>query len=112
MRWTGQYALDSRAFHNSPTPGFAPFLIGTAVAFSMLSMARAAESPQELLAAGRVDQALQILDRQIQAAPTAEAYNLLCRAHFELGAWNSGISACEKATALATYYGLFYFWLV
>src|ERR1700688_3167031 len=111
MRWTGQYALHSRAFHNTTTAGFAHFLIGTSLAFSMLSMARAAESPQELLAAGSVDQALQILDRQIQAAPTAEAYNLLCRAHFELGAWNSGIPACEKATALAPDNGLYHLWL-
>lgn len=111
MSWTGPYALHSRAFRSTTAVGFARFLIGTSLALSILSMARAAESPQELLAAGRVDQALQILERQIQSAPTAEAYNLLCRAHFELGAWNSGIPACEKAAALAPDNGLYHLWL-
>src|ERR1035441_7966496 len=60
----------------------------------------AAQTPQDLLAAGRVDQALQTLEQQIHTAPTAEAYNLLCRAHFELGAWDAGIRACEKAGSL------------
>src|ERR1700722_3353835 len=71
----------------------------------------AADTPQELLAAGRVDQAIQILEQQIQSAPTAEAYNLLCRAHFELGAWDAGIPACEKAVALAPDHGLYHLWL-
>src|SRR5580693_2151018 len=71
----------------------------------------AADTPQELLAAGRVDQAIQILEQQIQSAPTAEAYNLLCRAHFELDAWDSGIPACEKAVALAPSNGLHHLWL-
>src|ERR1700690_3768603 len=43
----------------------------------------AAQTPEALLAAGRVDQAMQTLEQQISTAPTAEAYNLLCRAHFE-----------------------------
>jgi tetratricopeptide (TPR) repeat protein len=70
-----------------------------------------AQTPQDLLAGGRVDQALQTLEQQIHAAPTAEAYNLLCRAHFELGAWDAGIPACEKATALAPTNGLYHLWL-
>jgi len=111
MSWIGRYALHSRAFRNTRAAGFARLLIGTSLAFSILSPARAAESPQELLAAGRVDQALQILERQIQASPTAEAYNLLCRAYFELGAWNSGIPACEKASTLAPDNGLYHLWL-
>src|ERR1700693_6516729 len=40
----------------------------------------AAPTPQDLLASGRADQAIQTLERKIQTAPTAEAYNLLCRA--------------------------------
>jgi tetratricopeptide (TPR) repeat protein len=69
------------------------------------------QTPQDLLAAGRVDQALQTLEQQIHTAPTAEAYNLLCRAHFELGAWDAGISACEKATTLTPGNGLYHLWL-
>jgi tetratricopeptide (TPR) repeat protein len=71
----------------------------------------AAQTPQDLLASGHVDQALQTLEQQIRSAPNAEAYNLLCRAHFELGAWDAGISACEKATSLAPSNGLYHLWL-
>ena len=71
----------------------------------------AAQTPQDLLAAGRVDQALQTLEQQIHTAPTAEGYNLVCRAHFELGAWDAGIPACEKAVSLAPDNGLYHLWL-
>src|ERR1700677_972602 len=70
-----------------------------------------ADTPQNLLAAGRVDQAMQTLQRQIQTTPTAEAYNLLCRADFELDAWDAGIPACEKAVSLAPENGLYHLWL-
>jgi tetratricopeptide (TPR) repeat protein len=76
-----------------------------------LSFPLAAQTPQDLLSTGRVDQAIQTLDQQIQTAPTAAAYNLLCRAHFELGAWDAGIPACEKATQLAPDNGLYHLWL-
>ncbi len=85
----------------------ARFLIG----LSFLSLPLAAQTPEELLATGRVDQALQTLEQQIQNSPTAENYNLLCRAHFELGAWDAGIPACEKAVALAPNNGLYHLWL-
>jgi tetratricopeptide (TPR) repeat protein len=70
-----------------------------------------AQTPQDLLAAGRVDEAMQTLEQQIHTAATAEAYNLLCRAHFELGAWDAGISACEKAVTLDPHSGLYHLWL-
>jgi tetratricopeptide (TPR) repeat protein len=78
---------------------------------SLVPYSPAAESPEALLAAGRVDQALQILEQPLRAAPTAEAYNLLCRAHFELDDWDAGIPACEKAVALAPNNGLYHLWL-
>jgi tetratricopeptide (TPR) repeat protein len=71
----------------------------------------AAETSEDLLKAGRVDEALQTLERQIRTTPTAEAYNLLCRAHFELGAWDAGIPACEKAVALAPDNSFYHLWL-
>jgi len=77
----------------------------------LFSLSLAAQSPQALLAAGRVDQALQILDPQILASPTAESYNLLCRAHFELEAWDAGTPACEKAVSLEPNNGLYHLWL-
>ena len=63
------------------------------------------------LAAGRVDQAVQDLDRQIEVSPTAESYNLLCRAQFELDAWDAGIRDCERATELAPDNALYHLWL-
>jgi len=71
----------------------------------------AAQTPEELLSAGRVDQALQMLEHQLHTAPTAEAYNLFCRSHFELGAWDAGIPSCEKAVALEPTNGLYHLWL-
>jgi len=65
------------------------------------------ESPQSLLAAGRVDEVIQ----QLHNPETAESYNLLCRAHFELGEWDGGIPFCEKAVALAPDNGLYHLWL-
>jgi tetratricopeptide (TPR) repeat protein len=70
-----------------------------------------AQTPQQLLAAGRVDQALHTIDQQIRAAPSAEAYNLLCRAHFELAAWDAGIPDCEKAIAMDPGNGLYHLWM-
>lgn len=75
------------------------------------SFALAAETPQDLLAAGRVDEAMQVLERQIEDSPTAEAYNLLCRAYFELDAWDAGIPDCEKATELDPANSLYHMWL-
>jgi tetratricopeptide (TPR) repeat protein len=69
------------------------------------------QTPQDLLSAGRVDQAIQTLEQQIQTAPSAETYNLLCRAHFQLGAWDAGIPACEKAAALEPGNSLYHLWL-
>jgi tetratricopeptide (TPR) repeat protein len=81
--------------------------------FSALSFSAqlSAQTAQDLLASGHVDQALQTLEQQIHSAPTAEAYNLVCRAHFELSAWDDGIPGCEKAIALAPDEGLYHLWL-
>ena len=82
------------------------------LALLLLSLAAAAsDSPQDLLATGRVDQAIETLDRQIDASPSATAYNLLCRAHLELGAWDAGIPSCEKAVALEPGNGVYHLWL-
>lgn len=76
-----------------------------------VSAAFASETPEDLLAAGRVDQAVLDLNRQIEVSPTARTYNLLCRAEFELGAWDAGIPDCEKATELAPDNSLYHLWL-
>ena len=87
------------------------FRVLLALQILLVPLVVSAQAPQDLLAAGHVDQALQTLEQQIRTAPTAEAYNLLCRAHFELGAWDAGIPACEKATAIEPNNGLYHLWL-
>ena len=77
----------------------------------LLPACLAAETPQELLAAGRVDEAIETLEQQISTSPNAETYNLLCRAHFELDNWDAGIPACEKAVSLEPENGLYHLWL-
>ena len=82
-----------------------------ACAITLLVLPAAADTPQDLLAGGHVDQAMQILEQHIHSSPTAEAYNLLCRADFELDDWDAGIPACEKAVSLAPDNGLYHLWL-
>src|ERR1700730_7795665 len=85
--------------------------IGRAALFLALSLpARAAaDSSKDLLAAGRVDDAIQTLKPQISHSPTdAEANNLLCRAYFVLEEWDHGISACERAVNLAPQNSLYH----
>ncbi len=81
------------------------------LAFLTLSFPLAAETPQDMLASGHVDQALEILEQQVRTAPSSEAYNLLCRAHFELGEWDAAIFACEKSVSLAPGNGLYHLWM-
>lgn len=71
----------------------------------------AAQNPDALLAAGKVDEVITLLEQKIRTAPNAEAYNQLCRAHFELGNWDAGIRDCEKAVALAPDIALDHLWL-
>ena len=57
-------------------------LLRTILVFiSLLLFAAALDSPRDLLAAGRVDDAITALQGEISARPdNAESYNLLCRA--------------------------------
>src|SRR6267154_350637 len=89
----------------------ARLLTGALMSLLILPLVFAVDSAEGFLAAGRVDQALQTLEQQVRAAPTAESYNLLCRAHFEVGAWDAGIPACEKSIALAPGNDIYHLWL-
>jgi tetratricopeptide (TPR) repeat protein len=72
----------------------------------------AAANPKELLAAGRVDEAVESLQQTIDHSPQdAESYNLLCRAWFMEEAWDRSISACERATALDPKNSYYFLWL-
>ena len=79
---------------------------------AMLLPAYAAASPKELLAAGRVDDAIQTLQHQIEVSSTdSDSHNLLCRAYFMLEEWDRGIAACERARNLDPNKALYYLWL-
>jgi tetratricopeptide (TPR) repeat protein len=69
-------------------------------------------SSQELLAAGRADDAVRTLQQQITQSPAdAEPYNLICRAYFMLEEWDRGIAACEHARDLDPQNSLYHLWL-
>ncbi len=71
-----------------------------------------ADNVPGMLAAGRVDDAITTLQQELSTAPNdAQAHNLLCRAHFTLGEWDRGISACEKAVALEPNNSRYHLWL-
>src|SRR2546423_5279682 len=83
------------------------FLLGL-----LVLSAGAADSPRDLLAAGRVDDAITALQGEISARPdNAESYNLLCRAYFSLGDWDHAISACQKAANLDPNNSRYHLWL-
>jgi len=69
-------------------------------------------APKALLDAGRVDEAIQTLQQQIDHSPAdAETYNLLCRAYFMLDEWDRGIPACERARNLDPQKSMYHLWL-
>src|SRR6185312_3833099 len=71
-----------------------------------------ASSGVSLLQQGRVDEAISQYQSSISKSPNeAETFNLLCRAYFELGDWDQGIPACERATALDPSNGIYHLWL-
>jgi len=72
----------------------------------------AADTPQDMLAAGRIDDAIADLNGRLSTAPSdAESANLLCRAYYALGDWDRAESACRKATALDPGNSHFHLWL-
>jgi tetratricopeptide (TPR) repeat protein len=78
----------------------------------LLQPARAAISPQELLASGQVDDAIQSLEQKVSGSVTdAESFNLLCRAYFMIDEWDRGIHACERASSIDPQNGLYHLWL-
>lgn len=78
----------------------------------LLQAAFGATSPQQLLASGRADEAIQTLQQQVShSSNDAESYNLLCRAYFMMEDWDRGIAACERSVALDPQKSLYYLWL-
>ena len=70
------------------------------------------DSPQDLLAAGRVDDAITSLSGKVRSTPNdASSYHLLCRAYFAVGDWDHAISSCEKAVSLSPDQSDYHMWL-
>lgn len=87
--------------------------LGLTLLFALLLPAtQAAASPSDLLAAGRVDDAIATLQAQLKSSPNdATAYHYLCRAYFAVGDWDHAVSACEKSVALAPVNSDYHLWL-
>jgi len=80
--------------------------------FCLAHDALAATSIQELLNAGRVDDAIHAAEQRIMHSPNdAEAHNLLCRAYFQIEQWDAGIASCERAASLDPHSSLYALWL-
>src|SRR5712664_2542389 len=78
--------------------------------FSLSAMA--ADSPWDMLAAGRADDAIAALNQRVASNPKdAEAFNLLCRAYFQYEDWDRAESRCKRATELDPNNSRFHRWL-
>ena len=76
------------------------------------AIAAAADSPSELLAAGRVDDAILTINGKLNTQPNdAASHNLLCRAYFAVANWDRAISACERAVSLQPNSSEYHLWL-
>src|SRR5258708_11801646 len=74
--------------------------------------ASVADSAKDMLAAGRIDEAITELNGRLSSSPAdAESSNLLCRAYFALEDWNRAESSCRKAASLDPDNGRFHLWL-
>jgi tetratricopeptide (TPR) repeat protein len=74
--------------------------------------ASVADSAKDMLAAGRIDEAITELNFRLSSVPAdAESSNLLCRAYFALENWDRAESSCRKAASLAPDNGRFHLWL-
>jgi tetratricopeptide (TPR) repeat protein len=82
------------------------------VALALPGFAFAADTPSDLLAAGRVDDAISKLSGKISSSPDdAASHNFLCRAYFSVSNWDRAISACEKAVSLEPQNSEYHLWL-
>ncbi|MBZ5570165.1 MAG: tetratricopeptide repeat protein [Acidobacteriia bacterium] len=66
----------------------------------------------EMLSAGRVDDAVKALDVRLKDSPRdAEAYNLLSRSYFAMQKWDRAVAAGEKAVSIAPNNSEYHMWL-
>src|ERR1043165_6801612 len=66
----------------------------------------------ELLANGKVDEAVAVLQKTVTDNPNdAASFNLLCRAYYSFGNWDQAISAGEKSIAIDANNSMYHLWL-
>ena len=71
-----------------------------------------ADSAQEMLAAGRIDDAISALNQRVSSSPTdAKSANLLCRAYFALDQFERAEPHCKKAIALEPNNARYHRWM-
>lgn len=88
------------------------YKLGIVLVLNLPLFASAADTPLDLIAAGRVDDAISKLSGRINSSPNdAAAYNLLCRAYFSMNSWDRAVAACEKAVALDPQNAEYHLWL-
>ncbi len=89
------------------------FLLSFFVFVSTASLnASVSDTPKDMLAAGRVDDAIAELNGRLSSAPSdAESANLLCRAYFTLDEWDRAEASCKKATSLEPDNSRYHLWL-
>ncbi|MBZ5646667.1 MAG: tetratricopeptide repeat protein [Acidobacteriia bacterium] len=72
----------------------------------------ASSTPEELLSAGRVDDAVKALKTRTSTSPTdAEAWHLLCRSYYAKARWDDAINAAKRAVALNPDSSDYHLWL-
>jgi tetratricopeptide (TPR) repeat protein len=83
--------------------------------FALLAFPLAASAGPDaalLLQNGRANEALQVLNSQVQNNPNdARAYNLICRVYFQLEHWDDAIHAAERSVALDSQESEYHQWL-
>ena len=86
-------------------------MFGVVLALSSLAWA---DDPaaEPLVKTGRADEALRLLNAEVQNHPDdAAAYNLLSRIYFQLEMWDSALRMSEKSVALEPRNSLYQQWL-
>src|SRR5262249_46242867 len=69
-------------------------------------------SPDGLLKAGRADEAIRVINAEIQANPNdASAYNRMSRVYFQLEQWDIALRMAEKSVALEPHNSVYHQWL-
>ncbi|HVP41825.1 MAG TPA: tetratricopeptide repeat protein [Terriglobales bacterium] len=80
--------------------------------FLLVGAPLAASNPEELLSAGRVDEAVKVLKQRTDAsANDAEAWHLLCRSYYAKERWDDAIAAAKHAVALKPDSSDYHLWL-